>query len=70
MTKKTEDVYKDIFPVSIIQILKVDLVTNDTRHILSYILQLQIVVDIHGSAMILSIFLNPGCYNRAVSFWN
>ena len=59
--KEIEDVYKDIFPkVSNVQVLNVDLATNDTRHILSYILQSQIVVGMHGSAMILTIFLKPG----------
>jgi len=45
--------------VSNVQVLKVDLVTNDTRHILSYILQSQIAVVMHISAMIFTIFLKP-----------
>ena len=59
--KIIDDVYKDIFSKdSNVQIFNVDLATNDTRHILSYLLQSQIVVGMHGSAMILSIFLKPG----------
>jgi protein O-mannose beta-1,4-N-acetylglucosaminyltransferase len=61
MMKRIVDVYKDIFPKdSSVQICNVDLATNDTKHILSYLLQSQIVVGMHGSAMILTIFLKPG----------
>jgi protein O-mannose beta-1,4-N-acetylglucosaminyltransferase len=59
--KTIEDVYREIFPNSSkLRILNVDFTTNDTRHILSCLLQSQIVVGMHGSAMILTIFLKPG----------
>jgi protein O-mannose beta-1,4-N-acetylglucosaminyltransferase len=59
--KRIVDVYKDIFlKESGVQIRNFDLATNDTKHILSYLVQSQIVVGMHGSAMILTIFLKPG----------
>lgn len=59
--KKIQDVYRDVFPLGFkLRIFNADLTTNDTRHILSCLLQSQIVVGMHGSAMILTIFLKPG----------
>jgi protein O-mannose beta-1,4-N-acetylglucosaminyltransferase len=59
--KAIEDVYRNIFRSSSkLRIFNMDLATNDTRNILSCLLQSQIVVGMHGSAMILTIFLKPG----------
>lgn len=58
---KIEDIYKDVFPSgSKLQILNMDLATNDTRDILYHLSQSHFVVGMHGSAMILTIFLKPG----------
>jgi protein O-mannose beta-1,4-N-acetylglucosaminyltransferase len=59
--KTIENVHKNIFPKgSKLRIFNMDLATNDTKSILSHLLQSQIVVGMHGSAMIFSIFLKPG----------
>lgn len=58
---KIEDIYKEVFPnCSKLQILNTDLTTNDTRDILYHLSRSNIVVGMHGSAMILTIFLKPG----------
>lgn len=61
VVNKIEHIYKDVFPSgSKLQIHKMDLVTNNTRDILHHLSQSRFVVGMHGSAMILTIFLKPG----------
>ncbi|KAJ9576036.1 hypothetical protein L9F63_007136 [Diploptera punctata] len=60
ITMITEE-YKTTFNTnSSVAIAMLDLATNNTRNILTLLSQSQIVVGMHGSAMILSIFLKPG----------
>ncbi|PSN32146.1 hypothetical protein C0J52_22607 [Blattella germanica] len=61
MLKMMQSAYQTTFSSNIIpQIYNLDLATNNTKDILIHLTESETVVGMHGSAMILSMFMRPG----------